>query len=1399
MTAHELLIQLRGLNVRISLEGSRLRVVEPRPGILSDETWSELQLHKEEIRRVLEHATQARKARTPIPRAERLQNIPLSFAQQRLWFLAQMEGVSEAYHIPMGLRLTGELDRHALKRALDRIVWRHEALRTSFQCVGGKPVQRIAEPDSGFDLQEHDLSGHPEAAIELEWRTREEAGRRFDLEHGPLIRGQLIRLAAQEHVLLITMHHIVSDGWSMGVLTNELGALYRAFRTGEEDRLPPLVIQYADYALWQQQRLSGEMLRQQSEYWRRTLEGAPALLELPTDRPRPAQQTFAGDGVELQLDAALTRGLKALSQRHGMTLYMLVVAGWAAVLSRLSGQEEVVIGTVAANRTRSEIEGLIGFFANTQALRVKVTGSVADLLQRVKAQTLDAQEHQELPFEQVVEIVKPPRSLAYPPIFQVMMAWQSNDDRTPDFPGLRLAPEQIAYGVSKFDLALGLSEVDDRIVGGLKYATALFDRSTIERHAGYLRQALAAMVADELQAVNRIDLLSDAERHRLLVEWNATGMEYPAGLCIHELFEAQAARTPHALAVAYEGETLTYRELNRQANRLAHYLRGLGVRPDDRVAICVERELEMVVGILAVLKAGGAYVPLDPAYPVERLEYMLGDSAPVALLVNLSADVRTALSAVLTTGSIPVVDLKTDAHAWVDGSETDLNPAKIGLKPNNLAYVIYTSGSTGKPKGVMVEHRNTVNLICWAHRVFSDDVLARTLFSTSLNFDMAVYECFVPLTRGASTRVVSNALALAGGDVDVTLISTVPSVLKMLIEDEAVPTAVQVVNVGGEPLRRSLVEGIFAGTEVKLVCNLYGPSETTTYSTCAAMKREDGFAAHIGRPIANTRVYILDGEMEPVPVGVVGEIYIGGAGVGRGYLNREELTAERFVQDRFAGEEGARMYRTGDLARWLADGNIEYLGRNDFQVKIRGFRVELGEIEARLLEHKGVHEAIVAAREDRPGEQRLVAYYTAGEDVELSAEDLRSHLAGRLPEYMVPAAYVSLAKLPLTASGKLDRKALPSPDGEAYVTRGYEAPVGEMETTVARIWAEVLKLERVGRHDNFFEAGGHSLLAIKLMSLFRQIGIETTVAGLFNHPTIESFAASLSLYSTSASVPSRGARRVREGTQAPLFLVHDGYGDELYFSALAQYLPRELPVYGLPCVPPGEQRLLTMHAMAERMVNLLQQVQAAGPYRLAGWSFGGVLAYEIAQQLLDQGHAVEFLGLMDAICPDADSAGDIHERTPEEVLVELSEKQRVERSPGGAAAPFDVPDSNLGFNELFNHYRAIGLLQENLEHLSSDEARVYCRNLDTHKRAAATYRPRPIGIPVHLFAASERPPDWPAMAVSLRWERFVPAHLLCVRPVPGNHTSMMKPPHIRVLGRQLAESIAAAMDVKVCP
>jgi amino acid adenylation domain-containing protein len=1065
-----------------------------------------------DLARAIESA--ARIELPPIEPVERSGALALSFAQQRLWFLDHLNGAGTAYHIPTRLRLEGELDREALARALDRIVARHEALRTVFPASEGVPVQRIVPvEESRFPLAEHDLSGDPEAQRELGRLLGEEARTPFDLARGPLIRGLLIRLAEDDHVLHVTMHHIVSDGWSMGVFTRELSALYGAFRRGQPDPLAPLPVQYADYAAWQRRWVEGDVLQAQAEYWTETLAGAPALLELPTDRPRPARQDHAGGAVGVDLGEELTAALKALSQRHGTTLFMTLLAGWAAVLARLSGREDVVVGTPSANRGRAEIEGLIGFFINTLALRVDLSGSptVAELLAQVRARSLGAQQNQDIPFEQVVELVQPARSLAHSPLFQVMFTWQNASEGRLELPGLRLgavgsaSPQLSSQPTARFDLSLSLGEAGGRIVGSVVYATALFERATAERHLAYLRRVLEAFAADDQQAVDALPLLPEAERRRVVEEWNATDAAYPRELCIHELFEAQVARAPDAVAVVFDGGELTRAELNARANRLAHHLIGRGVGPDARVAVCVERGPAMMVGLLAILKAGGGYVPLDPGYPAERLRHMLHDSAPAAVLTQRSLE---GVAALLADVDVPVIDL--EGAEWARCPATD--PGRAGLTPGHLAYVIYTSGSTGMPKGVMIEHRSLVNHTAWQAGAFGlgpdDTVLQRT----SISFDASVWELWTSLAVGARLVLLPvhaakdpGAIARVIEERGVTVVQFVPTLVQAVLRGlpEGAPFSPRIVFCGGEPLTEALVAEARA-RGVREVVNLYGPTEATIDST-AYRCGDENRAPAIGAPVGNVRVYVLDRAGEPVPVGVAGELYVGGAGVARGYLNRPAVTAERFVADPFGGRPGARLYRTGDLGRWRPDGTIEFLGRNDFQVKIRGFRVELGEIETRLREHPRVREAVVAAREDAPGEKRLVAYWVGEDGVE--AEVLRAHLGERLPEHMVPAAYVRLERLPLTPNGKLDRTALPAPEGDAYARRGYEAPLGETEQALAEVWATVLGVERIGRHDDFFELGGHSLLAIRLAHWIQQsLDVDVTLSDIFEKPVLSTLA-----------------------------------------------------------------------------------------------------------------------------------------------------------------------------------------------------------------------------------------------------------------------------------------------------
>ncbi|HSU17580.1 non-ribosomal peptide synthase/polyketide synthase [Longimicrobium sp.] len=1277
-----------------------------------------------EFARGLESA--ARADLPPIVPVDRGSAMPLSFAQQRLWFIERLGGMGTAYHIPLRMRLRGGVDGDALRRALDRIVARHEALRTTFAEVDGQPVQRVtAIEESASRLVEHDLAGRADAMAELRRILDDESAAPFDLERGPLVRGRLVRVAEDDHVLAITLHHIVSDGWSMGVLTRELGALYDAFRRGDADPLPPLPVQYADYAAWQRKWVDGDVLHEQAEYWTRTLAGVPELLELPTDRPRPARQDHAGAMAGVDLGEELTAGLKELSRRHGTTLYMTVLAGWAAVLARLSGQDDIAIGTPTANRGRSEIEGLIGFFVNTLALRIDLAGSpsVAGLLGRVKETALGAQHHQDIPFEQVVERVQPARSLAHTPLFQVMFAWQDapEGDASP-LPGLRAGSAggaAAAHVTAKFDLSLSLSEAGGRIAGGVEYATALFDAATIERWMGYLRRALEAMVADDARSVDALPLLAEAERTQLVETWNATAAEYPRDLCVHELFEAQAARTPHADAVVSEREAVTYAELNARANRLAHHLRALGVRPDARVAVCVERGTEMVAALLAVVKAGGAYVPLDPAYPDERLRYMLADSAPVALLT------QTSLAPRFADAAVPVLDLG-DAVAWADRDAS--NPAResAGLDAGHLAYVIYTSGSTGAPKGVQVEHRSLCNLVAWHCDAFGVREGDRSSSVAGFGFDAATWEIWPALCAGAALHLPAarDPEALlewwARQPLDVSFLPT--PLAELAFERGIAPKTLRSLLVGGDRLRTLPADAGYT------VVNNYGPTETTVVATSGEMCAEDRL--HIGRPISNTRVYVLDRRGEPVPAGVAGELYIGGAGVARGYLGRPGLTAERFVPDPFGGDASARMYKTGDLVRWLPDGNLEFIGRNDFQVKVRGFRIELGEIESRLAEHPDLRRAVVLAREDA----RLVAWYVA--DALIEAEALRAFVAGRLPEYMVPAAFVRLDALPLTPNGKVDRRALPAPEGDAFDSGAYEAPVGATEEALAAIWARVLGVERVGRHDSFFALGGHSLLAVQAAAKARQaLGCEVALADLFAHPTLRAFAERLG----GGAGETRGDRAIpirAAGQQRPLFLVHEGTGSTDYAQVLHPHLPPDLPVYALPAAAAGEPR--TVEGMAARLLRMVRAVQPEGPYRLAGWSFGGVLAYEMATQLIGMDQAVEFVGMMDTRCPSSTAAR------------------------AASAADGTEPDHAL---------------------------------LRAHLHALGEYFPQALPIPVHLFPAQgSADPD-----ERRGWQALLPDRLLRVAPVPGSHLSMVEAKHVPALGQALSRALAAPAAGRATP
>ncbi|MET6765473.1 amino acid adenylation domain-containing protein [Serratia marcescens] len=1051
----------------------------------------------------------------PIEAMPRGAALPLSFAQQRLWFLTQLEGLSETYHIPLALSLRGELDLPAWRQSLDALYARHEALRSRFVTVEGQPQAHILPADA-LPLTVHDLRGRQDAQSQARQLAQRLTEAPFDLTQGPLVRAALIRLADEEHLFLLTCHHIISDGWSTGILLRDLGALYGALRRGDADPLPPLTLQYADYAAWQRRYLTPERLAAQAQYWRETLSDAPALLTLPTDRPRPTVQSFSGGEVPIAIDAELTQALRQFSRQHGGTLFMTVLAAWSLVLARMAGQQELVIGTPEANRGRLETESLVGFFVSTLALRIDLRDDpdLPTLIARIRHAVLTARENRDLPFEQVVELVNPPRHLGYTPLFQVMLAWQDGSVRDISLPGLQAESAELGYQIAKYDLTLDLAERDEQISGTLNFATALFDRATAERYGVYLVQVLRAMATNATQPASHLDLLPAAERELLLYGWNRTAEVYPAQSSAHVLFEQWAQRTPDAVAVVNDRDSLSYAQLNAHANQLAHQLIAQGVRPGDRVATSLERSVSLVIAQLAILKAGAAYVPLDPHLPVARQAWIIGDSGASLILCDRDIDREIA-------GEIAC--LRIDRLR--QNPTHDPAVPRAGDAP---AYIMYTSGSTGTPKGVMVTHQGILRLAI-NNRFASFERGDRFAFAANPAFDASTLEMWGALLNGASLAIIAPevlteaealAAALVRQGINVLFLTT--SLFNQYAHSIAATLAqLKYLLSGGEAADpHAFARMLKEAGPVRLI-NAYGPTECTVFATTATIERVDPWQRlPIGRPIGNTRIYLLDEHGQPVPLGATGEIYIAGPGVALGYLNRAELTAERFLADPF--NPGERMYRTGDLARYLADGNIDYLGRNDRQVKIRGFRIECGEIEARVAGHPAVREAVV----DVLGEvdnKRLVAWVVpeADADRQTLAVTLRQYLAGMLPEFMLPAAWVALDTLPLTPNGKLDRRALPEPQEDAYVREVYAEPEGELETLLAGIWRELLGIERVGRHDNFFELGGHSLLAVKLMAQLRRVGLSAGVQTLFTAPTLSTLAQTL-VTQQEVSVPANG-------------------------------------------------------------------------------------------------------------------------------------------------------------------------------------------------------------------------------------------------------------------------------------
>ncbi|HEU5373874.1 MAG TPA: amino acid adenylation domain-containing protein [Ktedonobacteraceae bacterium] len=1043
-----------------------------------------------------------------IPRRKPDGLVPLSFMQQPFWLLSQFASDIPAYNLGIDIHLPGSLDAAALQQSLDEIIRRHEAWRTSFPLVDEQPVQRI-HPPYALPLAMADVSHLPEAEREAEALRLGTAlvNQPFDLSKAPPVRALLIRLADAEHRLFLALHHIISDGFSSHqVFLPELSTLYQAFSSGQPSSLPELPIQYADYAIWQHETLQGEALEKLLSYWRDRLAHAPDELVLPTDHPRPLSPSGQGAVQAFTLPKHLGSSLLSLSQQEGTTLFTVLLAAFATLLNRYSGQEDIIIGTPTSGRSHPAVQGLLGVFINTLALRISLSGnpSFREVLNRAREVVHGALAHEALPFEQLVRHLRPERAAGQNPFIQVMLNLQPPAHSLPS--GWRVSAMALQNDLDRFDLSLDLEEGAEGVIGFLKYNTDLFEAQTIQRMIGHWQTLLEGLVAHPDQPIATLPLLTEAERQQTLIGWNATQAPYPNEQVFHQLFEAQVERSPDAVAVVDEHAQLTYRQLNERANQLAHYLLKLGVGPDVLVGLYVDRSVDMLVGLLGIHKAGGAYVPLDPIYPTERLTFMLEDSQAAVLVT------QERLRSELPTSALTVVCLDTDLPLLDQQPGADPPSAARG---DHLAYVIYTSGSTGKPKGVQVLQRALVNFLLSMRQQPGITATDRLLAVTTLSFDIAGLELFLPLLVGACVIIASRETAANGADLalalkrsQATVMQATPVTWRLLLAAGWQGNPSLKLLCGGEALPLDLARQLLelCGT----LWNLYGPTETTIWSTARQITAGDSLIS-IGRPIANTQIFVLDTHLQPVPIGVPGELFIGGDGLARGYHRRPDLTAEKFVSHPFSTATHARLYRTGDLARFLPTGELEHLGRLDYQVKIRGFRIELGEIEAVLSEHSSVRQAVVVAREDTPGNKLLVAYIVLADGEAPTITTLRGFLKERLPDYMVPAAFIPLDKMPLTPNNKIDRRALPAPDASSRLQgEEFVAPRTPTEEQLAAIWAELLGLPRVSVTENFFALGGHSLLAVRvLLRIQERLQVELPLSTIFEAPTIAELALKL--------------------------------------------------------------------------------------------------------------------------------------------------------------------------------------------------------------------------------------------------------------------------------------------------
>lgn len=1352
-------------------------------GVMTQERTAVIRANKDQAVAYL-HEIGERQPRdeAPIFTLHGLTRAPLSTAQMRLWLVDKLSAAGVAYNVPASIRMTGALDVAALEGALRQVIVRHQSLRTRLVESSAGP-QQIIDPAGEFSLKFVDLSAAQpnERAAQVQAWTQTIAFTPFHLEQDRLLRAVLLKLAPSTHLFLLCLHHAICDGWSMAVFVGELTALYQAQRERRDALLPALRAQYADYALWERARLTDRFLAPHVEYWHEQLAEAPASTELLADMPRPAAQSFKGAELPFEISQSTAETLHSLTRHEGTTLFVGLLAAFNVLLHRWTGQDDLVVGSPIAGRNHKLTEPLIGLFVNMLPIRTRIREGVTfrELLRDVAATTLAAYAHQDVPFERLLEAAGCPRDRARQPLFQTVIVCENMPQLSLQLPGLQIEEARVPAQTAKFDLTLFLRDSPNGITAYAEYATDLFERATIERFVAAFQAVLHVCAERPDVAVAEIDLITPPDR-KLLATWNATEVDYPRTSTVHAVFEQQVDRHPDHIALVCGEQMLTYRELNARANRLAHYLRSRGVGPDTLVGVWCERGFELCTALLGILKAGGAYLPFDPSTPVERGRELVADARPLLMLTQQHLRSR------MPAGDIDVFALDTQWSLLATYPTTNPDASAGGSGSEHLAYVIYTSGSTGKPKGVMIEHRNVLRLILNNHfaPLSTSD---RIVNASNPAFDATTWEIWAGLLQGATVLIVAqtvlldpelfaNALREGGAT---ALWMTVGLFNEYVDRLDGVFAQLRYLLIGGDALEpRAVARLLRSSQRPQHVINGYGPTETTTFAATFAIEAvPDGTRSiPIGRPIANTTVHILDAARREVPIGVAGEIYIGGDGVARGYWNRADLTSQRFITDPFSKAAGARLYRSGDAARWCADGTIEFLGRNDGQVKLRGFRVELGEIEAHLRCLAGVRDALVVMHNEA-GQKQLIGYLVLQTGAVLEPSRVREALRVRLPDYMIPTAFVGMSALPLTANGKVDRARLPAPERLVHSTQN-DAPNTSVELAVHEIWREVLKLDHIPRNANFFDIGGNSLLAVQTLArIGTRFAVRVPTALMYESPTIAAIASMLEVQQPEVSDRTLVTLRAGRSTDAPLFLVHPIGGHLLGYRHLVAALPGTRAIYGLqrPEVDSAsEPRLLSVAALADLYLEQILKIQSVQAYCLCGWSFGGLVALELGTRLRALGHTVAYVGAIDtALLPDDDDA----------------ERMRL-RDWQGSEVSLLLASMPAG-------------LQQHLEGVLRLEAAADSRagNATEHRFdklhaanlwALYTYSPTFAASDCHYYSAIDTAAG-AELASSRESLQACLKDAMRVHSIEGDHYSIVTPPRVAALARYVESDLEAAL------